>query len=137
MSKACPVSLTAHQTQSGSLWWVYRSTCWSPLLRLEFPLQPTIRKAVTFKQYWCSCTRSLKAKDTTIDYSLLFDFYLPLFIGLIRFEWYNNIADDVLDCKEFLLRTKLPKKLLFRLELLRTSKYFYHILPYCQFCPLV
>ena len=105
MSEACPVSLTAHQTQSGSLWWVYQSTCRSPLLRLEFPLQPTVRKAVTFKKYWYP--QSLKAKATAIDYLLLFDFYLHLFIGLIHFEWDYKIADDVLDCKQFLLRKKL------------------------------
>jgi len=52
-------------------------------------------------------TRSLKAKATAIDYSLLLDFYLPLLIGLIHFEWDYKIADDVLDCKEFLLQTKL------------------------------
>ena len=80
---------------------------------------------------------SLKAKANALDYSLLFDFYLPLFIGLIHFEWDYKIADDVLDCKEFLLRMKLLKKLLFRPELLRTSKYFDHISSYCQFCPLV
>lgn len=52
-------------------------------------------------------TKSLKAKATATDYLLLFDFYLHLFIGLIHFEWDYKIADDVFDCKEFLLRTKL------------------------------
>ena len=42
-------------------------------------------------------TKSLKAKATAIDYLLLFDFYLHDY----------KIADDVLDCKQFLLRKKL------------------------------
>ena len=90
--------------------WVYQNTRRIPLLRHEFPLQPTAKKAVTFKLI---LARSLKAKATASFYSFLFDFDIstdrrPVLVGLIHVEWDYKIADDVLDCKDASLTAKLP-----------------------------
>ena len=90
--------------------WVYQNTRRIPILRHEFPLQPTPTKAVTFKQIR---VRSLKAKATASFYSLPFDFDIstdrrPVLVGLIHVEWDYKIADNVLDCKDASLTKKLP-----------------------------